>query len=195
MTTFNVAPFMPAPLTPLLQTAAERLLAGDLVLLPGDTVWEVACRSDDPVARIRQARLCPDDLTELLYADTQALRGHRPRLHPRLDTLLHVHRRPLGVIDPKHDVDVFSGKPTIVRVAHRPYLRQLLLALGGRPLSVVPARPLGNLPPPLGFGAVRSDLFAGVDHVVLLRQRDYLAQRPHPHVTLDENGELHFLRD
>lgn len=200
-TTFTNAPVNTPPPADLLGSTLRHLRYSGIVLLPTDSLWCVACDAQDPVAVKRLTRLCPpppDLPVELLFADVAALRAATQRLHPRLETLLAYHRRPLAVVaSPAHrfPAEVLQPDGRLVgRIAQDSFCARLVHELG-RPLALVAAQ-RGNGPAPTHFGRVRSDIITGVDFTAQFRQREQLGEGPAVMVRYDEGAEeLVFVRE
>lgn len=76
------------------------LKSGDTIVIPSDGVWGLCCdaRDDKAVARInakiqRQA----DYFEEIIVANLQMLKEYAFNLHPRVETLLVHHERPVRI--------------------------------------------------------------------------------------------------
>lgn len=200
-TTFTNTRVNTLPPADALGTALRHLRYSGIVLLPTDNLWCVAGDATDPVAVKRLARLCPPTSelpVELLFAEIATLRSAAEQLHPRLETLLAFHRRPLAVVVsparsfPDEVLDT-NGK-LVARIAQDPFCRRLVRELG-RPLALAVAQ-RGPGPLPIHFGRVRSDIIAGVDHTVQYRQCEQLGDGPAVMVHFDDGAEeLVFLRE
>ncbi|MCB0586475.1 MAG: Sua5/YciO/YrdC/YwlC family protein, partial [Phaeodactylibacter sp.] len=84
-----------------LESALETLLTGGLILYPTDTVWSIGCNATNPraVGRLRQLKRTDDALgLEILVNSIDMLRRYIVHLHPRIETLLTYHLRPLTVL-------------------------------------------------------------------------------------------------
>ena len=200
-TTFTNTPVNTPPPADALGSALRHLRYSGIVLLPTDSLWCVACDALDPVAVKRLSRLCPPLPglpVELLFADVESLRAATRRLHPRLETLLAYHRRPLAVVAQpaqRFPAEVLQADGQLVgRIAQDTFCARLVRELG-RPLALAVAQ-RGSEPPPTHFGRVRSDIIAGVDFTVQFRQREELGEGPAVMVRYDERAaELEFLRE
>lgn len=184
-----------------LSGALSALKSEGLLLIPTDTVWSIACSATDRVAIERLRRLGkPSEARpiELLFADIDHLKTYVDRLHPRLETLLLYHARPLTIITERAlgipDRALQPGGIMAARIVQDPYCRQLIEHLN-KPLATLPATTGDHAPTPSGFGFIRSDVIENVDYVARHRQKDR-----HPHelsvmVRLDDMEELDFLRE
>ena len=183
-----------------LEGAANVLENEGLLLLPTDALWSVACLADDPVAlerlrRIRQRQT--DQQPEVLFSSLTMLKSYAPQLHPRLETLLAYHSRPLTVITDaagriRPKARLADGR-IAARVVRDQYCRHLIKMLD-RPLATTVAH-FTNSPYPDHFGRIRSDMIEAVDYVAKYRPRDPITGQPTIMVQLDAEEELEFLRD
>lgn len=177
------------------------LLARDgLLLLPTDTVWSVCASATSPVAIHRVQALKggqpPWGLT-VAVADLDMLHRVVPEIHPRLETLLFLHKRPLTIL-----YRITAGLPSglcggtgewAVRLSLDPSVSDLIRAYG-HPLILTSASVTGQ-EPPAHFGEIRSDILENVDYISPWRRRETGPQRPSTIARLDERRELEFLRD
>jgi L-threonylcarbamoyladenylate synthase len=183
-----------------LEGAAAVLENEGLLLLPTDALWCVACLADDPVAieRLRRVKKGQRETTvEILFSSLKMLKEYAPLLHPRLETLLAFHRRPLTILtEAGPQIRTNSLMPDgrmAARVVHDQYCRGLIKMVG-RPLATTFAH-FEDSPYPDHFGRVRSDIIESVDYVAKYRPREASTGMPTIMVQLDQNNELEFLRD
>lgn len=184
-----------------LEGAAAVLENEGLLLLPTDALWCIACLADDPVAIERLRRIKKrqgvEPSFEILFSSLEMLKLHAPYLHPRMETLLSFHLRPLTILtEPGVQIRSNSLLPDgrmAARVVRDQYCQNLIKMLG-RPLATTTAHFSGS-PYPNHFGRVRSDIIEAVDYVAKFRPREASTGRPTIMVQLDKDNELEFLRD
>lgn len=178
-----------------------RILNDDgIICYPTDTIWGIGCDATNEVAiaRISNLKGRPPEKGYILLVDSiEMLKRHVPKVHPRLETLLAYHQRPLTVI-----YDRSVGLPASVkapdgsigiRVVQDEFCRTLIAALG-KPLLSTSANRSGQAFPPT-FGAISSDILSNVDYVVKYRQDDKEPQEPSSIARLDRHQELDFIRE
>ena len=172
-----------------------------LVLCPTDTLWSIACDATDPVAVLRLLRLKPNthaNSFEILVDSIEMLREYVEHLHPRVETLLSYHTRPLTVVyDKARNLPEKIQNPDgsiAVRIAQDEFCRDLISNLK-HPLVSTYAH-LESTPMPTHFGAVSSAVIEAVDYVVRYRQNDKSHGQPSVMVRLlEEEEEMEFLRE
>lgn len=181
--------------------ALRTLENGGLVLFPTDTIWCVGCSPTHTLAvqRLYQLVRIPDATqTELLIWSLESLKQLTPHLHPRLETLLYFHQRPLTVVAPGADhlpEDVLHPDGSVaLRIVRDSFCTGLFQAFGGPVLSAPAAK--GGAPYPANFGGISSEIIQGCNHVVRYRQSERSPGEPSVMVRLSEDTEeLEFLRE
>lgn len=183
-----------------LEGATDILAREGLVLAPTDSLWCVLCDAQDPVAleRLRRLRTPTREYPiEVLFPDLASLKRHTHDLHPRLETLLHFHTRPLTVLAESAlpwPAPILSPRGQLAARIARDRYCQLLLNLYDRPLASLTAH-FPNTPYPTHFGRIRSDIIEAVDYVAKYRPREATSQHPAVMVRLNAEDELEFVRE
>ncbi|HNM24348.1 MAG TPA: L-threonylcarbamoyladenylate synthase [Saprospiraceae bacterium] len=178
-----------------------RILQNDgIICYPTDTIWGVGCDATNEVAIARITNLkgrAPEKGYIVLVNSIEMLKQYVPKIHPRLETLLAYHQRPLTVI-----YDHTVGLPGSIkapdgsvgiRLVQDEFCQALIEELG-KPLLSTSANKSGQSYPPT-FGAISSNILMNVDYVVKHRQDDKEPQQPSSVAKLDRHKELEFLRD
>ena len=176
------------------------ILAEDGILLyPTDTIWGLGCDATNPVAIERVYNLKKRDRSKpfvLLVDSIEMLKEYVVNIHPRLETLMLYHKRPMTVIyDQAKNLPenaVGPGGSVAIRVAHDPFCQHLIRTVG-KPLVATSAN-ISNEPFPTIFGEISSDVIQGVDYVARHRRNDKTPKEPSVIVKYDGKGELVFLR-
>ncbi|MEO0733652.1 MAG: Sua5/YciO/YrdC/YwlC family protein [Bacteroidota bacterium] len=186
------------PLPPLGSRALSTLHEGGLVLLPTANLWQLTAHLRHPRAVERLLRVCPPSATnrpELIFADRASLHAWCPRIHPRLDTLLTYHRRPLTLLVPAgHNVPlslIDQRGEVAVRLAMDSFCYRLCEDLE-TPLVGCLAMGRGGNELPTRFGKIRSDVLRAASYTVQRRQREDIGGHTAVRARLDENGEIEF---
>ena len=183
-----------------LEGVLNALRSGKLILYPTDTVWSIGCDAHNvrAIAQLRKIKNTPvNEGLEILVSSIEMLKQYVAHLHPRLETLLIYHVRPLTVIYdqgrqlPNSILDD-TGKVSI-RLVQDDYCRALIETLG-RPI-VAEAASLREGYYPDSFGTISSDVIEQVDFVARHRRTDRIRSELSVVVRLDKDDELEFLRD
>lgn len=176
------------------------ILNGGTLCYPTDTVWAIGCDATNEAAVAQISALkgdTPQNGYVLLVSSIEMLKLYVPKMHPRLETLLSFHTRPLTIV-----YERCAGIPTFVRAADgsvairvaQDEFCQALIEATGVPLVSTTACKLGE-PAPATFGGIKSDILGGVDYVVKYRQDDREPHEPSSIARLDRHLELEFLRE
>ena len=183
----------------VIEQAISVLESGGVVLYPADTIWGIGCDAQDidaigKVYRIKD-RLHTKPLI-VLVADLEQLYQVAATVHPRIDTLLHYHERPLTIIYPntRTPFQHLAAKDGSigVRVVRSGICQELLIDYG-RPLVSTSANLAGE-PNPTHFGTVSTSIINQVDYVFPAYTEKGITGTPSVIARYDENGELDFLR-
>ena len=184
----------------LLGDTIAALQDGQTILYPTDTVWGIGCDAtqDEAVERVLAIKERPRGQGLIvLVSSVEMLKRYVAELHPRLQTVLDLHARPLTMIYP----EVTGLSPAVaardgsvaIRIAKDRYVSALLERLG-RPVVSTSANKAGA-ETPTHFGDIPSDILSSVDHVVKYRQRDRTAGRPSVIARWNDNNELEPVRE
>lgn len=173
---------------------------GKVICYPTDTIWGIGCDifNEQAIARIGQIKGRPADRGYvLLVSDLDMLKRYVPKLHPRIETLLSFHLRPLTVVY-EHSTGIPASVKApdgsvAIRVATDRFCQELI-AQFNCPLLSTSANESG-VPFPPHFGAISSEILKSVDYVVKHRQDDKEHGEPSAVARLDRHLELEFLRE
>ncbi len=183
----------------VIEQAIYVLHQGGVILYPADTIWGIGCDAVDKDAIKKVYAIKGRAYTKpliVLVANLEQLYAVVKTVHPRIDTLLHYHERPLTVIYPQA-LENFSHLAAsdgsiAVRIVTEGFCHELLTAYGN-PLVSTSANLSGD-PSPLKFGNISSDIISRVDFALPAFTEKDLTGRPSAIARYDENGELDFLR-
>ena len=173
---------------------------GGTILYPTDTIWGLGCDATNPEAVGKIYELKHRQLDKpfvLLVSSLEMLKDYVEHVHPRVETLLLFHQRPLTIIYEKAknlpSISHGSNGSVAIRVTLDPFCKELIEAFG-KPLVSTSAN-ISNEPFPNHFGEISSAVIVGVDHVVKYRTMDKNMNQPSVIAKLGGNGELEFLRE
>lgn len=191
--------------TPMVQNYdAEPILTtlenGGLLLYPTDTIWAIGCDATNEEAINRVLALKQWDYSEpfvLLVSSIEMLKDYVERIHPRVETLLVFHERPLTIIYdrakqlPKNALAMDGS--VALRVTKDEFCRSLIENFG-KPL-VATAACIAGVPFPGHFGEISSAVIEGIDLVVKHRQLDKNMRERSVVARLYRNQEFVFIRE
>ncbi len=176
------------------------LADGGLILLPTDTIWGICCDATNPdaVRKVYELKQRPKDNPLVCLVDgVPMLKDYVEHVHPRIETLLEFHTRPLTVIydqGKKLAPNLLGPSGSVgIRVVREAFCRMIIEHFG-KPLVASSAN-VSGLPFPRNFGEISSDILSGVDFVARYRQSEKDLNEPSVIVKLQEDEELLFLRE
>ena len=185
-------------LNPILET----LNNGGSILYPTDTVWGIGCDATNADAVDKIFQLKERDRSKpfnLLVSSVEMLKNYIEHLHPRIETLLLYHVRPLTIVYEKAKnlppISIAKDGSVGFRIPNDEFCRKLIENFG-KPIVATSAN-ISNSPLPNHFGEISSDILMQVDHVVKYRQREKNMNAPSVIAKLSDSirAELEFLRD
>lgn len=172
-----------------------------IILFPTDINWAVGCDGTDPVAIEKVLKLKnyrSSDSPVLLVSSIDMLKNYVEQLHPRLETLLMHHTRPLTIVyDQAKNLPINAyadGRNVPIRLVQDNFCQQIIETFG-RPILCTSAR-IGDTPLPTHFGEISSEVLTQVDFIIKYRQRDRnMGEKPIiARLSNARNPELEFLR-
>ncbi len=179
---------------------AAILQKGGIICFPTDTVWSMGCDvlNEDAIARVHKIKgQPPKDGYVLLVSSIEMLKEYATKVHPRLETLLSFHQRPLTVVYDRAVGLPASAKnangTVAIHIAQDQFCQELVEALG-RPIFISSAN-ITEQNYPATFGGISSEILGAVDYVVKYRQDDKEPCEPSAIAKLDRHKELEFIRE
>ena len=175
------------------------LRRGGVILYPTDTIWGIGCDATnaDAVAKITDIKGRSAEKGYILLVDSlEMLQKHVKSIHPRVQTLLAYHTRPLTMI---YDESVGVASNVLapdgsvaIRIVQDAFCRELIGQFG-KPIVKSSAK-LAGQPHPAHYGEISSDILEKVDMVVRLKQD--VKERGEPSIIARFiEDELDFLRE
>lgn len=177
-----------------------RTLENDGVLLHAtDTVWGLACSalSQKGIDKIYQIKRREKNKPILMLMDSiEMVKKHIPHIHPRIETLLLFHKKPLTVVYPNvlklPDFSLAHDKSAAIRITYDPYTNHLIKLLGC-PLMSTSAN-ISNKRVAQSYREVSTEIVESVDYVSKHRNMEQLEGKPSVMIKYNEDGEINFLR-
>jgi L-threonylcarbamoyladenylate synthase len=173
---------------------------GGIILYPTDTLWAIGCDATNPkaVQRVLELKKIEKSQGLVVLADSvEMIMEYVEHVPPKIDTLLMYHNRPVTVIYSKglhlpSNVCAPNGSVAF-RVSKDSFVKHLIKQLD-KPILATGAC-IGYDALPLTFGGISSEILESVDYIVLYRREEKSVQEPSQIVRLDNNNELHFIRE
>ncbi len=172
---------------------------GGIIIYPTDTIWGLGCDATNPKSVERLYRLKQRPATRpftVLVNSIEMLHEYVEEIHPRLETLLIYHQRPLTVI---YDCvrklpSLLQGKKNsaAIRMTLDPFCAAVITSFG-RPIIATSAN-TSRQPFPTTFANIEYDLLHQVDYVVKHKQGSMQREEPSVVVRMTDRSELEFLR-
>jgi L-threonylcarbamoyladenylate synthase len=176
------------------------LRQGGSILFPTDTVWGIGCdaTNEEAVAKLADLKQRPSGKGFVLLADSiDMVKRFVDHVHPRIETLLSFHHRPVSIV---YDKGINLAKNTLakdgsvaIRVAQDAFCRELIKQFG-KPIVATSAN-IGGQKMPTNFGEISSDILEKVDFVVKYKQDAKDLNEPSVIARMNEYEELDFIRE
>ncbi|MEM1324612.1 MAG: L-threonylcarbamoyladenylate synthase [Bacteroidota bacterium] len=183
-----------------LEKAIHTLQSGGTILFPTDTIWGVGCDACNASAVEKVYEVKERDRSKpfiLLVDSVDMLKQYVHHVHPKIETLIAYHERPMTVIYDRAKnlpANAISEDGSVgIRIPHDDYCRYLIRSFG-KPLVATSAN-ISNEPFPNNFTAVSERLKKRVDFIVSHRQQEQQLNDPSVIVKLSKKGDLEFLRE
>jgi L-threonylcarbamoyladenylate synthase len=183
----------------IIDQAVSILGQGGVILYPADTIWGIGCDATqmEAIKRVYEIKgRTYDKPLIVLVADLVQLYEVVSSVHPRIDTLLHFHERPLTIIypgarEPYRHLAAADGSLG-VRVVKSGFCHDLLEAYG-KPLVSTSAN-ISGAPSPTKFGSISTEIISQVDYTLPAFTEKELTGIASVIARYDANGELDFIR-
>ncbi|MDG2450233.1 MAG: L-threonylcarbamoyladenylate synthase [Saprospiraceae bacterium] len=182
-----------------LEVINNTLTSGGIILYPTDTIWGIGCDvfQLEAVEKIYNIKKRPRELPFVLLVSSIEMLKTYANIHPRLETLMVYHKKPLTLIYEEVDSlpeSILSEDGTIaMRVANDPFC-QLIIEELGSPLVSTSAN-LSGQQFPKHFDEVTGDILRHMDYIVQHRQDDKEERLPSVMAEFNKKGELLFIRE
>lgn len=176
----------------------DHLTKGNIVLYPTDTIWGIGCdaTNEKSIQRVYSIKNRPLNKPFIcLVSSIEMLKQYTDHIHPRIDTLLEFHKRPLTVIYPnsKHLPSICSGSDgsIAIRVCMVSEIASVIEALG-RPIISTSAN-LSMEPSPIIKRDLSPAILQAADYVYPTDIEEATGE-PSVLVRINDDGELDFIR-
>ena len=171
---------------------------GKTILYPTDTIWGIGCDAQNinaikKIYRIKQRE--QDKPFIILVSSIEMLKEYVQDIHPRIETLLLYHNRPLTLIYPKGKnipSILIKNKKIAIRIVQEPVIARLI-EIFGRPIVSTSANIAGT-DFPKTFNDIDIKILNAVDYIFNYKRTETIPGAPSVIATYNKNGKLKFLR-
>ena len=179
----------------------ERVLLGSgIFLTPTDTVWSLCVNALDKkgIWALRDiAQPTHNNPYIVMVPDLDWLKHFVADIHPRIETLLTMHNKPVSIRYPRtkslpEDLLESDGS-AYIRIVHDPMLASIMRHIE-RPLLSAPACHPGSNPP-INYNDIDQDILKAADYISQHRRNDATLQLESVIASYNSKGELHFIRE
>ena len=171
---------------------------GKVILYPTDTIWGLGCDATNPEAIKKIYKIknrIPAKPFIVLVSDIDMLKSYIREIHPRVETLLAYHSRPLTVIYRAKknlpDVLLENGKVAI-RIVQEKKIAETIRHFG-KPIVSTSAN-ISDEPFPKVFDEISDQVKASVDYIFFHKRDIKEPGQPSTIATYSKSGKLKFLR-
>ncbi len=183
-----------------IEEIAKNLKAGEVTVLPTNSLWGISCYAFDEqaiqkVTTLKQAK--PDNPYILLVSSIEMLHRYASNIHPRVETLMSLHNKPLTLIHEAKNLPFFCvtiDNTVAIRVTHNPLTKAIIEELDGPIISTTAA--INGENPPSSFIEIDKAIISGVDFIPPFPPsiQEQVFDSPSVIVTYDNKGEIDFIR-
>jgi len=178
----------------------SKLLKNDKVIIcPTDTIWGLSCSVLSESATRRIYDIKNREIGKpfiLLVSDLDMLLRYVVALHPRIETLLAHHRKPLTIIhaNPRFipQYALANDGSIGIRIVQDEYCKSIIKSLNA-PLVSTSANYSGS-PAPGNFLEIDANLIGEVDYTSNYKRNEATLNTPSVIIKYDEEGQIEILR-
>lgn len=177
-----------------------KLLRDDKVIIcPTDTIWGLSCslfseKANRKIYDIKNREIGKPFI--ILVSDLDMLLHYIEDLHPRIETLLVHHRKPLTIVhnNPKSipEYALANDGSVGIRIVQDEYCKKLIQSLNA-PLVSTSANFSGDQAPG-NYSEIQKRLLDEVDYISQYKREDNKLYKPSVIIKYDEEGQLEILR-
>ncbi len=182
-----------------LDIAISNLKKGKIILYPTDTIWGIGCDATNEKAIRKIYKIKKREINKpfiVLVSDIEMLKKYVEDLHPRIETLLYYHNRPLTIIykKSKNLPGILTGEhgSIAIRVIKEKVISKIIKEFG-KPIVSSSANIAGE-PFPKSFKEISEEVKTSVDYILPYKQEDKNSTTPSVIAKYNKNGKLKFIR-
>jgi len=172
---------------------------GGIIIYPTDTIWGIGCDAfnENAIKKIYSIKERePDKPFIVLVSDLDMLKRYVGTIHPRIESLLFYHEKPVTVIYrnvPGFPSVLYGEKKSVaVRVVKDKYCQEFIHTFG-KPVVSTSVNRSGE-EAPQHFKDIHPDLLSQADFVSNYRRNDHTPAKASAIVSFNSSGKLKFLR-
>ena len=168
-------------------------LENDKVLLaPVEFAWAITFKINEHNLKTLplEPRSFLDNILYIMAKDIASVKKLAPNLHPRIETLLHYHRRPLGVKLELAHLGYEPAVPVACCLAFDPYIRKVIELLDSPVACIYITN--GNNRLITSHNKIPTEVMKKASYVAKHRRNENLAGVKPIAVTYDDDGNLEF---
>lgn len=182
------------------QTLAQAVLQGGVILYPTDTVWGIGCDVHQAAAaeRIMQIKQRPAEKKFVVLVDSvERLKQYVAHVPDKALRLIEYYERPLTIVYDKLQmalppIVLAEDGSLAIRVTRDPFCKALINSVGKALIST--SANLSGEPFPTQFAEISTQIKQGVDAIAQHRQNDISTQPPSAIVRVIDGEDLIFIR-
>jgi L-threonylcarbamoyladenylate synthase len=175
------------------------LKMGGILIYPTDTIWGIGCDpfNESAVDKIYEIKERNKSKSFVLLVDSiKMLKLYAPKIHPRVETLLVHHTKPLTLIHPevKNLPEYLKAEDgsVAIRIAQDMFCKDLIQHFGF-PLLSTSVNKSGQ-PSPQNFNEISEDFLKEADYIVKFQRHDQRKKQASVIARYNSKGELDFIR-
>ncbi len=183
-----------------LDEVCDLLKQGKVILCPTDTIWGLSCdaMNEKAVNRIFEIKKRDRHKKMILLVDTiKTLKTYIESIHPRIETLIYHHRRPVSVIykgNKKIPHYLLTDDKTIAIRVVRDETLKLVISQLGKPIVSTSANVQGE-PAPANYEDIEGQILKSVDYTFRAGRSTDNNGKSSMLISYNEEGELFFIRE
>lgn len=171
---------------------------GGVILFPTDTIWGLGCdvHNIEAIDKVYNIKKRPKNKSFIiLVSDIEMLKDYTEEIHPRIETLLLYHKRPLTIIYKKGKnlpPILMRNGSVAIRVVQEEVIASFIKAYG-KPLVSSSANIAGESSPQI-FKEISNTIKTAVDYIFKYKQEDEKIAEPSSIARYNKRGKLKFIR-
>lgn len=182
------------------ESTARALQKGQVILYPTDTVWSIGCDIENKAAvkRVHQIKKSKVESNLVILVESiSMLKDYLVSLHPRIETLLVYHKKPLSIIYdnpdnlPEHLIN--KNGTVAIRITNESFSQSIIKNFG-RPIVATSAALTGSKKNPATYAEIEQYIIDEVDYITPYYENPDMDGMPSVMARYNRKGDLEFLR-